>query len=415
MEKKTLGTFLAALRKANGLTQKQLAEKLNVSDKTVSRWERDESAPDLTLIPVIAEIFGITSDELLRGQRATSESCSPSAPGRAEKQLRHLLKITRTRFQIHSAVAIAIALVGLIAAMIGNCGFLRAYIGFLAGCIFFVAALVCEAIFLIQGLSSLSCEEFDPSVTESTRHQLIRGAELVSTLVICIFAFCLPLVILIPDTYMGLQSASWIASGLLFAAIAAVLLWAVTHLINIKLGIVPRPDLKSPIAKLRIRCIKITLIFILCLGIGHICLALFLADNPHLVTDHRVFETLEDFKAYMETPTTYEDGSPTAQLPIADSNADGFSNLTAEDALEELYAHIDDTEPLLTFHRRNHAVTHISFGDASNDLLPIYTMTAAQVHQANRRCELICAAYCIFYIAALSCMLAYYMKRRKTI
>ena len=60
----SIGGFIAALRKANGLTQKQLAEKLNVSDKAVSRWERDECALDLSLIPVIAEIFGITSDEL---------------------------------------------------------------------------------------------------------------------------------------------------------------------------------------------------------------------------------------------------------------------------------------------------------------------------------------------------------------
>ena len=69
MEKKTMGSFLAALRKANGMTQKDLADRLNVSDKTVSRWECDDGAPDLSLIPVIAEIFGITCDELLRGER----------------------------------------------------------------------------------------------------------------------------------------------------------------------------------------------------------------------------------------------------------------------------------------------------------------------------------------------------------
>jgi transcriptional regulator with XRE-family HTH domain len=40
MEKKSMGSFLTALRKASGLTQKQLAEKLNVSDKAVSRWEQ---------------------------------------------------------------------------------------------------------------------------------------------------------------------------------------------------------------------------------------------------------------------------------------------------------------------------------------------------------------------------------------
>ena len=66
MEKKTIGGFIAALRKANGMTQKDLAERLNVSDKTVSRWERDDGAPDLAAIPAIAEIFGVTCDELLR-------------------------------------------------------------------------------------------------------------------------------------------------------------------------------------------------------------------------------------------------------------------------------------------------------------------------------------------------------------
>ena len=47
MERKTIGGFIAALRRANGMTQRELAERLNVSDKTVSRWERDESAPEL--------------------------------------------------------------------------------------------------------------------------------------------------------------------------------------------------------------------------------------------------------------------------------------------------------------------------------------------------------------------------------
>jgi len=70
MEKKTMGSFLAALRRANGMTQKELAERLNVSDKSVSRWERDDGAPDLALIPVIAEVFGVTCDELLREKTA---------------------------------------------------------------------------------------------------------------------------------------------------------------------------------------------------------------------------------------------------------------------------------------------------------------------------------------------------------
>lgn len=69
MEQKTLGGFLAALRKESGMTQKDLAERLNVSDKTVSRWERNDGAPDLAVIPVLAELFGVSCDELLCGER----------------------------------------------------------------------------------------------------------------------------------------------------------------------------------------------------------------------------------------------------------------------------------------------------------------------------------------------------------
>ncbi len=48
---KSMGAFIAALRTAAGMTQRDLADKLNVSDKTVSRWERDINAPDLSSLP----------------------------------------------------------------------------------------------------------------------------------------------------------------------------------------------------------------------------------------------------------------------------------------------------------------------------------------------------------------------------
>ena len=69
MEKKTLGAFIALLRKEKGLTQKQLAELLNVSDKTVSHWECDETSPDISLLPLLAQTLGVTVDELLQGEK----------------------------------------------------------------------------------------------------------------------------------------------------------------------------------------------------------------------------------------------------------------------------------------------------------------------------------------------------------
>lgn len=69
MEKKTLGAFIALLRREKGLTQKRLAELLNVSDKTVSHWECDETSPDISLLPLLAQTLGVTVDELLKGEK----------------------------------------------------------------------------------------------------------------------------------------------------------------------------------------------------------------------------------------------------------------------------------------------------------------------------------------------------------
>ena len=56
---------LIKFRKANGLTQLELAEKLNYSDKAISKWERGESLPDIYMLHVIAEMFGITLNDLV--------------------------------------------------------------------------------------------------------------------------------------------------------------------------------------------------------------------------------------------------------------------------------------------------------------------------------------------------------------
>jgi len=61
---KTIGTKLQSLRKNKNMTQAQLAEVLNVSPQSVSKWEHDLSAPDIAMLPVIARFFGITMDEL---------------------------------------------------------------------------------------------------------------------------------------------------------------------------------------------------------------------------------------------------------------------------------------------------------------------------------------------------------------
>ncbi len=61
---KTIGQILKELRKANGMTQEQVAEALNVSFQSISRWENGLSYPDITLIPIIARLFNVSTDTL---------------------------------------------------------------------------------------------------------------------------------------------------------------------------------------------------------------------------------------------------------------------------------------------------------------------------------------------------------------
>ena len=73
MEKQTLGQKIAELRKAKNLTQLELATQLNITDKAVSKWERDISCPDINTFPKLAEILGVSVDELLQANVAGKE------------------------------------------------------------------------------------------------------------------------------------------------------------------------------------------------------------------------------------------------------------------------------------------------------------------------------------------------------
>ena len=88
MEQSTIGQRIAAERRKKGLSQKQLGEKLSVSDKTVSKWENDGSLPDLTTIAALAEIFGCSVLYLMTGTEESAESAPVSAPTPEKKKSR---------------------------------------------------------------------------------------------------------------------------------------------------------------------------------------------------------------------------------------------------------------------------------------------------------------------------------------
>ena len=66
MDQRSIGRFIAANRRKRGFTQRQLAEALGVSNRTVSKWECGDGLPELANILPLCALLGVTADELLR-------------------------------------------------------------------------------------------------------------------------------------------------------------------------------------------------------------------------------------------------------------------------------------------------------------------------------------------------------------
>lgn len=79
MINKNMGTFIQALRKEKKLTQKELAEQVLVSDKTVSKWETGYTLPDITVLLKLCNVLGVSVNELLSGQRLSKQEYNQKA------------------------------------------------------------------------------------------------------------------------------------------------------------------------------------------------------------------------------------------------------------------------------------------------------------------------------------------------
>lgn len=374
MEKQTIGRFIATLRKANGYTQAQLAEKLGVSDKAISRWERDETAPDLTLIPVIAELFGVTCDELLRGQRSAVQVAQPSPEPQPQRSkfLRQHLKKSLTTFQIRSTIALGIGSLGLIAAMICNLVFLRASLGLLIGCIFYGCGTLLQWIFLTMARGSVDEEEFENSQLESHRRQLLSVSLRTWCILFLLLCATLPLG-LIGDSHMGLTGYSWLSCAIICLAAGSILLWAVPAAANALRG-------QAQSRSREVTFLKRNAIVMIILLLIYWMIGLYL---PDILMRPIHFDNWEDFKTYMaRSDDEINYGSDTAAqvVPPTDGTIyyDSEGNVISE---EEFYTEtITDKEGniLCTYQHRNHNVWKFSYDlptDNAPLLITIYTQS----------------------------------------
>ncbi len=125
MNQQKIGAFIAQQRKQHELTQKQLAEKLCISDKAVSKWETGRSMPDNTLLLDLCEILGINVNELLSGEKLSDYSYH----GKAEENMMNLISKSENEKKLRKrtwlamsvgAVAVAVLLLGTIVISAGD-------------------------------------------------------------------------------------------------------------------------------------------------------------------------------------------------------------------------------------------------------------------------------------------------------
>ncbi len=117
IDRAKFGAFVSELRKEKGITQKELAEKLCISDKAISKWETGNSIPDVSLLVPLAEILGVTTTELLECRRMEQ----PEAMGKEETDnlVKKVIELSEDRYTYKSRKPIIIYLIGAFVSVAG--------------------------------------------------------------------------------------------------------------------------------------------------------------------------------------------------------------------------------------------------------------------------------------------------------
>lgn len=435
MEKKTIGGFIAALRKANGMTQKDLADRLNVSDKTISRWERDDGDPDLAAIPVMAEIFGVTCDELLRGERKSqeeraeaTEQSEPTAKG--EKQRQRLLKSTFSKYQTYTYIAIGVSVVGMIVALICNLAFLQAILGFLLGAIFFAASIVCQAVFSNRALLSVEDAGLSETDLSDFKRNVYWLAEKSIGVTVCFVGFTLPLMLV--DAFMGLGLDSLLLFGIpgmvLFLLVYAIICWNLNGS-HIRKGVYSLGEKESEKYwhnhNLKRKCVVGGAIALACTLAFH-AFGMEMIWSAANLSPGTTFEDYDSFVTYMEQDVPYDYSSTShaehSAVPIpADPPSDSVEDetwydengneITEEEARRETLVD-KNGDVVCEYIRRNDQVARVRYEAKDGTILPITVITESDNRVGWARHEAVNMIYCVLYPIELVAAFLVYMKKR---
>lgn len=115
-----IGKFIAERRKAQGLTQLQLSEKLHVTDKAVSKWERGKSMPDSSIMPALCRVLDITVNDLLSGEAVSVDNYNKELENNLMEMIRQKEQMDRCLLKIEWVLGILSAIILIIPTLIGS-------------------------------------------------------------------------------------------------------------------------------------------------------------------------------------------------------------------------------------------------------------------------------------------------------
>lgn len=362
MKEKSIGSFITILRKAKGMTQKDLAELLNVSDKAVSRWEREESMPDISLIPVLAEIFEVSCDELLRGERILNERPAESDE-KKERRLRQLFKNRRNHYLTLSIIPVGLSLLGLLAAAFLNFVFYKGVTAFYAAAAVFLVAGILQMIFFFYFKGETDTEELAGDALQEYKKALKDQLWKTFGVLLVLTGFCLPLIFkgridftetalqeLSINVEIGLSLKTWLTYGCIGALVVGFLWFLANILLNEK----------KPFALIKKEMILLAvLLTVTAAGAG-----IFWKVMPEYAAEGREFTSYEDFTRYMETP------------PVTMSTGTIALRRQLDKYQKVLYG--EQGEVLCDYTALNDDVVKISYGKEQKLPITVYTEDAMQ-------------------------------------
>lgn len=191
MSENQIGEFLAVLRKSKGYTQQEAAERLGVSNKTVSSWETGASSPDISLLPVLAELYEVTCDEIVRGRRLPAEGGAKGGEAKRARASKRLLQKQKANLAVVCWVSGGLIALGVLLCGLIGYALLESLVGFFVGLICFAASVAAAEIGARRIRFSLG-DEWTIEGAEAVSESLERARLWLACAAFAAFAFVLP-------------------------------------------------------------------------------------------------------------------------------------------------------------------------------------------------------------------------------